>query len=97
MPYPCQVCEEGCIYPYILSNGEAILICEECDCMWLDFGNPIGSDKCLEDLFRLSSKELFGGVSNWAHKPDIHKMADACKRRGENPRRLVGFLKCFKN
>lgn len=95
----CPVCEGGYRYPYLFSNDEVVLICEECDCIWLlRHGILFGaSGKRLEEILGETTSDLFGGSARWATKGDINALIDEYKKRGENVKHLFFFLSMIDN
>lgn len=75
----CPWCEGGYRYFYKLSNGSIILMCEECNCIWIDpknidLNNAIGEKKLKEKLNINESEDLFNQeLSHWATKTDVQK------------------------
>ncbi len=75
----CPWCEGSYRYFYKLSNGYIILICEECNCMWvdptkMDLSNAIGESKLKEKFTTNGPEELFDGKSSgWATKEEAEK------------------------
>lgn len=96
----CVFCQGGYRYPFMMSNGEIILLCEECSSIWLDprqsgWGQG-ASDKVLRETYSVDDEEiLFEGNSRWLTERDIRTLIDEHRKNGDDASKLWAFLKHF--
>lgn len=76
----CPICSSGYRYFYTLSNNSVILLCDECESVWLDSNklddDDAVSDKVLETKFNVDKcKSLFNNfnksIAGWSTEKDI--------------------------
>lgn len=94
----CVFCGGGYRYPYMLSNGEIVLLCEECSSVWGDpknagWGQGL-NDEVLKKMYSVENvDDLFEeGSSRWLSREEINAMIDERQKRKKDAKKLIAFL-----
>lgn len=91
----CSICD-GWKKPYKLSNGEIILVCNECTLASLDCHSRMWHTSQIADALGIDRQIFLDENSDWATKNDINALIDEYKKSGKDTKRLMDFLRMFR-